>query len=332
MGEYFQHLERIGADGLIVTDPGVFMLARQFAPTLPLHISTQAGVTNTHAARFWRGMGAQRVILARELSLEEIQAIAAHSHEEGGTPAVETFIHGAMCMGFSGRCLISNYTSDRDANRGHCSQPCRWEYELRERVSGESLPVVQDQQGTFIFNAKDLCMIAHIPALVGAGISAFKIEGRMKTSHYVAAVTRAYRRAIDDFFTNPATYEKNIPQYTREVQRISQRDYCTGFYFGPITAADHNFTGDPASIQDFLGVVRHYENGTATIEQRNKFRVSDTVQIFRAGGADFTHTIAAMYDEDGEPIAAAPHAQQIVRIPLAQPVQPLDIIRRQYNG
>jgi putative protease len=325
MSDYFKFLSELGVDGLIVSDPGVFMLARQIAPELELHISTQAGVTNLHAAKFWADMGASRVILARELSLTEIQEISRAE----SSPEVETFVHGAMCMAFSGRCLISNYLSGRDANGGHCSQPCRWEYTLTEKQSGEVLPVCEDEHGTFIFNSRDLCMVEHIPALVDAGISAFKIEGRMKTAYYVAAAVRTYRRAIDEFFADPALYERNKPEYVAELARISQRGYTTGFYFGPIGPSDHNFHGDPHAQQDFLAVVKDYDHdkGLACVEQRNKISVGDKIEILHHRGEGSIHAVSAIYDKEYNPIAEAPHPQQVIYIPLP-PVQPLAIIRR----
>jgi len=324
MEEYFRQLAKIKADALIISDLGIFETAKKAVPEMEIHISTQANSTNYVSANFWKKLGASRVILARELSIKEIGEIAAAADIE-----LETFVHGAMCMSYSGRCLISNYMNGRDANRGGCSQPCRWSYSLVEEKSGELMPVYEDETGTYIFNSKDLCMIEHIHEMANAGIRSFKIEGRMKTAYYVGAVTRAYRRAIDDFQKDPELYKNNIPSYAAELAKISHREYTTGFYFGQIKESDHNYRGDShAKMQDFLAIVEDYREGFAFIEQRNKFVKGDFVEIFRADGESFIQEITDMYDEDGNEITSAPHPLQKIKLKVDKPVAKYDILRK----
>jgi len=331
MAEYFKYLAKIKADALIISDLGVFDCAKKAAPEMEIHISTQANSTNFASVNFWKWLGASRVILARELSLAEIKVISEKTGVE-----VETFIHGAMCMSYSGRCLISNYMNGRDANRGGCSQPCRWSYALVEDKSGELLPVYEDEIGTYIFNSKDLCMIEHIPTLANAGVSSFKIEGRMKTAYYVGAVTRTYRRAIDDFQKDPELYEANIPSYTAELKKISHREYTTGFYFGQIKPDDHNYMGDShAKMQDFLAIVEDYDSDTgfAFIEQRNKFVQGDKVEVIRTNGDCFTQQIKLMYEMDKHgnyenEISSAPHPMQKIKLKVDHPVGQYDMLRK----
>jgi putative protease len=339
MSDYFIALAEMGADAFIVSDLGVFHLARHIVPDMEIHISTQANCTNFYAARFWQNLGAARVILARELSLGEIKEI----HEQTPGLHLEAFIHGAMCMAYSGRCLISNYIGEnnnpdiRDANRGACIQPCRWEYALMEKKSGEWLPVSQDGGGTYIFNARDLCMIRHIPELIAAGIRSFKIEGRMKTAYYVAAAVKAYREAIDDYFTDPALYESKGDDYQNAINRIGRPPFSTGFYFGKPTGDDHSYEGDTrAAQQDFLAVILAYDStrDLYLAEQRNKFSVGDKIEIFRPGKPDYTQTINAIYDggspsgSPGEPLTSAPHPKQRVYVPLDVPANKYDILRK----
>ncbi|MCL2605258.1 MAG: U32 family peptidase [Defluviitaleaceae bacterium] len=341
MSEYFIALAEMGADALIVSDLGVFQLAREVVPQMEIHISTQANCTNYNAAKFWQNAGTSRVILARELSLGEIKEIHGHNPDLH----LEAFVHGAMCMAYSGRCLISNYLKDRDANRGACIQPCRWNYKLVppsaypvppsaylvEEKSGERLPVIEDDGGTYIFNARDLCMIRHIPELLSAGIRSFKIEGRMKTSYYVAATVKTYREAIDDYFTDPELYKSKLDHYQSEIDRIGQPPFSTGFYFGKVTGDDHAYKGDSRETQqDFLAIVEGYDDkrDLYLAEQRNKFSVGDKIEILRPGKPDFTQIIDALYDDEGKPILSAPHPKQKVYVKLETPAERYDILRR----
>ena len=341
--DYLLALKEMGADAVIVADLGVFNIARQI-PGLDIHISTQANVTNYQSAMLYKELGASRVILARELSLGEIIEITAQATTSNSQPPAniqpayvpksnshfetEVFVHGAMCVSYSGRCLLSNYMADRDANKGDCAQPCRWSYQLiEEQRPGVHIPVYEDERGTYIMNSKDLCMIQHIPELVSTGVSSFKIEGRMKTAYYVAAVTRIYREAIDDFFTCKDLYESKKDYYFRELNKTGNRDFYTGFYFGRPVEGQNITNTVYNNVQDFLGVVVDYDAGTklALIEQRNKFTVGEEVEFLKNG---LKQTITEIYEEDGTPITSAPHPQQMLRIKVTNPVEKLDIMRR----
>ena len=325
MEDYFITLQKIGADALIISDPGVFMLAKKAVPEMEIHISTQANCTNTGAAGFWKDMGASRVILARELSLKEIGEIQVPGLDK------EAFVHGAMCMAYSGRCLISNYLSERDANRGECSQPCRWNYSVVEEKSGEKLDVFESENGAFIFSSKDLCMINHIEEMIEAGVRSFKIEGRMKTEYYAAVATKIYREAIDDFFTSLALYKSKLDYYNKELVRISQREYTTGFYFGKVRGKDHAYSLDPdLRTQDFLGVVLDYDAGTglATIEQRNKFSSGEQIEIISPKNETFSQEVSLLLDGRGEIVYNAPHPKEILKLKMDLPVKKFDIIRK----
>jgi len=327
MGRYFQELEKLNADAFIITDPGVFELAKRTAPKTDIHISTQANTTNHASVDFWRRLGAQRVILARELRLTEIEEIKI----KVPNTELETFVHGSMCMAYSGRCLISNFMNDRDANRGHCSQPCRWSYMLVEEKSGDAIPVYEDEHGAYIFSSKDLNMIAHIPDLVNAGIDSYKIEGRMKSSYYVGIVTKIYREAIDDYFNNPELYKKKIPYYQCELAKMSHREYTTGFFYGKITGDDHAYNdSEQVRIQDYLALITDYDENTGfcTAEQRNKFDVGEKIDIIRASGEIYTQEIKIMTDEKGKPISSAPHPKQKIKIKVDVPVKKFDMLRR----
>jgi putative protease len=324
LDEYFNFLEKIKADAVLISDPGVFLRAKK--TNLEIHISTQANITNYASAAFWRDMGAKRVVLARELSLAEIAEI----HEKIPDVEIEAFVHGAMCMAYSGRCLISNFLNSRDANRGECSQPCRFSYSIVEEKSGAAFPVSQNERGTYILNSKDLNMIEYIPGLIDAGILSFKIEGRMKTEYYVGAVTKAYREAIDDFFTSPALYEKNLPAYREELEKVGNRGYTTGFFFGKMTADDHDYSGEKqVTSQDFLAIAEAYDEttGFCLIEQRNKFSVGDKIEILRAQAPNFTQFAEQMQNENGEEISSAPHPKQKIKLKLNAPVKKFDMIR-----
>lgn len=310
----------LGIDAVIVTDLGIFSFIRNRYPDLDIHISTQANTINYLAASTWHEMGASRVVLARELSLDEILYI------RNMTPPsleLEAFVHGAMCVSYSGRCLLSNYMAARDANRGECAQPCRWKYALvEEKRSGKYFPIDEDENGSFIFNSRDLCMIAHIPKLVKSGIDSFKIEGRVKSEYYVATVVKAYREEIDRYFDDPEGYVFD-PESLQELQKVSHRPYTTGFYLkkpGP----DAQVYASSSYIRDYdiVGLVLDYdeESKIATIAQRNKFSVGDTVEIIQPKKPYFTQKVKWLKNQDGELIDSVPHAEMIFTMPVDQPV------------
>jgi putative protease len=324
---YLAKLQELGVDGVIVADPGVFFLAKRYCPRLSIHISTQANSTSWASVKFWEEQGAGRIVLAREISLADIKEIRQKVHAE-----LEAFVHGAMCISYSGRCLMSNYMIGRDANRGECAHPCRWKYHLvEEKRPGEYYPVEEDARGTYIFNSKDLCLLEYIPELVQAGIDSFKIEGRMKSVHYVATVVKAYREAIDAYYANPEEYQVN-PQWSIELAKVSHRDYFTGFYFAKPKSADHNYTTSQyLRSYDFVGVVRDYcpESKTAVIEERNRIHVGEELEFLGPTGPAFRAELRQMWDEETkEEIQAAPHPHQIIRIPLEIPVKPYTLVRR----
>lgn len=325
--QYLQAIGDIGLDALILSDPGTLMYVREFAPELQVHLSTQANNTNYMSARFWHAQGVQRVILARELSFEEIADIRRQTPL---TLELEAFIHGAMCISYSGRCLLSNYMAGRDANRGACSQPCRWSYNLVEEMRpGEYFPIEETEAGTFIFNSKDLCMVHDIQRLIASGLDSLKIEGRMKTVYYVASIVRVYREAIDAYYRDPAHYAFN-PDWLEELKKVSHRAFTSGFYDGK-PGEDAQLYGTSAYIRthDFVGVVKGYdaETGMAHVEQRNAFSVGDTVEIIGPDYFSHTEVIRAMYDESGQAVDRAPHAQQQLHIPLSCEVKPFYILR-----
>lgn len=327
MDDFFKGLYNMGADGVLVSDPGVFALVRETAPKLTVHISTQANNTNYRSAEFWKKLGAKRIVAARELSLGEIAEITSASDIE-----VEAFVHGAMCISYSGRCLLSAYFTGRDANRGACTHPCRWKYYISEATrEGEYLPVEEDERGTYIFNSKDLCMIEHIPELIKAGICSFKIEGRMKTAYYCAVVVKAYREAIDDWIKDPELYESKKGYYLSELEKASYRGFTTGFFFGKPQKEAQVYTSS-AYIKnyDFVGIVREYypERGEALIEQRNKFQKGDIVEFLRAGEENFSQKLESITDCEGADRDSAPHAQELLVIKVAKEVRPMDIMRR----
>ncbi len=329
MKEYFLSLEAMGVDALIVADPGVFSVVREVLPNMEVHISTQANNTNFHSALFWAKQGAKRIVTARELSFEEIKAMHDNIPEDID---IESFVHGAMCMAYSGRCLLSNYMTHRDANHGECAQPCRWKYHVVEETRpGEYMPVEEDERGTYIYNSRDLCMIEYIPQLVEAGVYSFKIEGRMKTPLYVATVVKAYRDAIDTYFRDPAEFEAKKSYFLEEVSKASHRQFTTGFYEHKPTSEDQTY-GHNSYVRnyEFSGVIRDYdaETGMVTVEQRRKFSVGNEVEILIPHGDFIKTTIEEMWNEDGEAIESAPHPMQIVKfkVPVAVPVP--SILRR----
>jgi len=331
MAEYFAQLYEVGVDALIISDPGVFSVARQVVPEMEIHISTQANNTNAQSALFWANLGAKRVVLARELSFEEIEAL--HKKVDGKI-LLEAFVHGSMCISYSGRCLLSAYFTGRDSNRGHCAHVCRYKFTLNEERRPEQyFPVCQDEAGrggSYILNSKDMCMIEHIPALVASGLASFKMEGRMKTPYYVAAVTSAYREAIDDFYADPALYESKKAHYLAEVMKSSHREFTTGFYLGDAGRDGQIYRGAGyVRTHEFLGIVKDYDpaSGVATVEQRGKFSVGEKLEFLRAGKPNFVQEIRTMRDLEGNEVTVAPHAQQILKIEVDEPVAPLDILR-----
>ncbi len=328
--DYLKELEQLNVDAVLVADPGVFDVARKTVPNLDIHISTQANNTNYHTALFWKNLGAKRIVMARELSLKEIKEISQNIPDD---LEIEAFVHGAMCISYSGRCLLSNYLNGRDANKGECSHPCRWQYYVTEQTRpGEYMPVVEEDRGTYIFNSKDLCMIEHIPQLIDAGIMSLKIEGRIKTSFYVGTVVRVYREAVDDYLKSPELYESKKQYYITEVAKASYRGFTTGFYYGKPSEQDQVYTtGSYIRTYDFIGMVLDYdkENNLAVIEQRNKFVVGDKVEFLRHKGDVFTQIIQEMYDKDGNPITQAPHPQQIIKVKVNYPVSEFDMMRKE---
>lgn len=327
--EYFTELNEIKPDALIISDPGVFTLAKEVCPEVEVHISTQANNTNYETYRFWHRLGAKRVVSARELSLTELSELRSHIPDE---LEIETFIHGAMCISYSGRCLLSNYFTGRDANQGACTHPCRWKYAVVEETRpGEYLPVYENERGTYIFNSRDLCMIEHIPELVHAGIDSFKIEGRMKTALYVAAVARTYRRAIDDYFVSEETYRANMPWYLDQIVNCTYRQFTTGFFFGKPDETSQIYDNNTyVKEYTYLGIVGEInEEGFCRIEQRNKFSVGETIEVMKPDGTDIPVIVKRIQDQDGNEMESAPHPKQILYIDLGQPLAKFDILRRQ---
>jgi len=328
---YLLELQNVSVDAILVADPGVFQIAKETIPDMELHLSTQANNTNYKSAEFWFNQGIKRIVLARELNFEEIKTITEKSPQG---LEFEAFMHGAMCMSYSGRCLLSNYMVGRDANRGQCAHPCRYKYYLvEEKRPGEYMPVEEDERGTYIFNSKDLCMIEHIPQLVESGITSFKIEGRMKSAYYVATVVRAYRMAIDSYLQNPATY-KFDPVWMDELNKASHREFSKGFYHGK-PDANGQIYHTSAYVRDyaFIGLVLDYdsETGIATIEQRNKMILGDKIEIIGPKTAMFKQTIEHMWNDLGEPIESAPHPQQVIKMRVNQPVEKYGILRREHK-
>lgn len=328
MKEYINFLSEIAVDAVIISDPGILTLVRETAPNLEIHLSTQANNTNWRSAIFWHNQGVKRIILARELSLEEIRGIRENTPE---TLELECFVHGAMCISYSGRCMLSNYFTGRDANRGQCAHPCRWKYYLtEEKRPGEYFPVFEDDRGTYILNSKDLSMIEHISDLIDVGLDSFKIEGRMKSSYYVATIVKAYRQEIDSFFKDPKSYTPN-PAVIEETMKVSHRPFTTGFYYNKPTDEAHEYNSSKyVRNYDFIGMVLNYdhEKNMALVEQRNHFKVGDSIEIIRPVGDNLIYTIDKMYDEDGQPIIAAPHPQQKVYIPIETPLSRYSMLRR----
>lgn len=329
--EYFRTLQDVPVDALIISDPGVFMMAKELLPDMEIHISTQANNTNYETYRFWYRLGARRVVSARELSLQEIGEIRRNIPED---MEIESFIHGAMCISYSGRCLLSNYFTGRDANQGACTHPCRWKYAVvEEKRPGEYLPVEEDDRGTYIFNSKDLCMIEHIPEMIEAGIDSFKIEGRMKTALYVATVARTYRKAIDDYKTSPELYQKNLDYYRAEISKCTYRQFTTGFYFGK-TTEDSQIYDNNTYIREYtyLGMVeRTDEQGRLVLEQRNKFTVGETIEAMLFNGENRELTVQGIWDDAGNAMESAPHPKQSLHVDLGMSL-PVGCILRRKEG
>lgn len=325
--EYIYEVSKTGIDAVIVSDPGVFSVIKDVAPKLEIHISTQANNVNYRSAIFWHDLGAKRIVLARELSLEEIKEIREKTPDD---LELEVFVHGAMCISYSGRCLLSNYLTGRDANKGECTHPCRWKYYLvEEKRPGQYMSIEEDDRGTYIMNSKDLCMIKYIPDIIKAGATSLKIEGRNKSSYYVAVVTKAYRKAIDDYleFGDKYVFDESLLE---ELGKVSNRDFTTGFYFGKPGAESLNYHSS-SYIRNYniVGMVIDYDekNGFAIVEQRNRFFLGDEVEII--GPHDmFTEVINMMYDADGNEIKVAPHPQMIVKIPFKRKVEKYYILRK----
>lgn len=324
---YFRELKEIKPDALIISDPGMFTIAKQECPEIEIHISTQANNTNYMTYQFWYEQGAKRVVSARELSLREIKEIREKIPED---MEIESFIHGAMCISYSGRCLLSNYFTGRDANKGACTHPCRWKYAVvEEKRPGEYLPVYENERGTYIFNSKDLCMIEYIPEIMDAGIDSLKIEGRMKTALYVATVARTYRKAIDDFLESEEKYRANMSWYKEEISKCTYRQFTTGFYFGKPDENTQIYDSNTyINEYIYLGIIEEIdERGYAKITQRNKFCVGDTIEIMKPDGRNVPVVVEDMFDSEGAHVDSAPHPQQELYLKLSEVPQQYDLLR-----
>lgn len=344
--EYFKALDTVKPDALIIADPGILAIAKEILPNMELHLSTQANNTNYASLNFWYKQGVKRVVIARELSFKEIATIRARIPMDMD---IEAFVHGAMCISYSGRCLLSNYMVGKDANKGACTHPCRWTYNLVEETRpGEYMPVYENERGTYIYNSKDLNMIEYIEEIIQSGISSLKIEGRMKTGLYVATVTRAYRKAIDDYFEDPKMYKENAPQYMEELKKCSHRQFTTGFYndkpdeTGQIYDSntyvrDYVFVGRILASSGLSDQKDAYipqmiaDNRYTLIEQRNKFSIGDTLEIMKADGRTLPFVIEHIFNEDGEAIESAPHPKQRLWIKLPVDAEKNELLRKVDN-
>ncbi len=329
--KYFTELNEIGPDAVIISDPGVFSIAKEtLKPEIAIHISTQANNVNAETFRFWYNLGASRVVCGRELSLREITEIRKCLPEGA---EIEAFVHGAMCISYSGRCLLSNYLTGRDANLGACTHPCRWRYALVEETRpGEYLPIEENERGTYIMNSKDLCMISHVPELIAAGIDSFKVEGRMKHALYVATVTRAYRRAIDAVSESLDKYLQILPSLEEEIRACEGRELTTGFYFDHPGADSMSYDGgDVPESSIYLGTIeRIADDGYAEFTQKNKFLVGDTITIMKPNGDNIRAEVTAMQDEAGVSIESCPHPSRTVRILLSVRPETGDVMRMDF--
>ena len=325
--EYLCELKELKPDALIIADPAIFEMAKEICPDIERHVSTQANNTNYGTYNFWWKQGAKRVVSARELSLKEISEIRKHIPEE---MEIESFIHGAMCISYSGRCLLSNFFTGRDANQGACTHPCRWKYAVvEEKRPGQYMPVYENERGTYIFNSKDLCMIEHIPEMVEAGIDSFKIEGRMKTALYVATVARTYRLAIDDYLKDPKLSEEHMPWYLDQISNCTYRQFTTGFYFGKPDETSQIYDSNTYVREyTYLGIIGKESDGRYRIEQRNKFSVGETIEIMKPDGQNIETVVRAIINEDGETQESAPHSKQVLYVELDKKAEKYDILRR----
>lgn len=327
--DYLTELYALGIDGIIVADPAIIATAREVVPNLEIHLSTQANNVNWRAAKFWYDQGVKRIVLARELTMKEVKEVREKLPEDC---EIEAFIHGSMCMSYSGRCLMSNYMTGRDSNKGECAQPCRYKYYLvEEKRPGEYFPVIEDEKGTYIMNSKDLCMIDHIPELMESGIYSFKIEGRMKSSYYVAAIVKSYRQAIDAYLKDPGNYELK-QSWVDNLLKVSHRSYHTGFYFNEPNKQVYD-TSSYVRDFDIVGVVKHYDEETkiATIEQKNRVFEGDTVEVLSPVGENYNISLLDMYDGKGEKIDVAPRAQMIFTIKVDAPLKEKDMLIKAKN-
>ena len=325
--EYIQQIRDIPIDAFLVSDPGVMQLVKDGIPNAEIHLSTQANTTNYLSANFWVSQGVKRIVAAREMSLKEIREMREHLPED---IEIEAFLHGAMCISYSGRCLLSNYMVGRDANRGQCTHPCRWKYHLmEEKRPGEYLPVYENERGTYIFNSKDLCMIEHIPELIDAGIDSLKIEGRMKTALYVATVARTYRKAIDDYKKDPKLYEQNMPWYKEQISNCTYRQFTTGFFFGKLDETTQIYDSNTYNKEyTYLGIVGEIKDGLCRIEQRNKFSVGETIEIMKPDGRNIEAEVLRILNEEGKEQESAPHSKQLLYVELSEIPDVYDILRR----
>lgn len=324
---YMHELKEIKPDALIIADPAIFTIAKEICPEIEIHISTQANNTNYGTFNFWHSLGAKRVVTARELSLKEIKDIRANIPDD---LEIETFMHGAMCISYSGRCLLSSFMAHRDANRGACTHPCRWKYAVvEESRPGEYMPIYENERGTYIFNSKDLCMIEHIPEMMESGIDSFKIEGRMKTALYVATVARTYRMAIDDYKKSKEYYESRISFYKSEIAKCTYRQYTTGFFFGKPDENTQIYDSNTyVKEYTYLGIVGEKNELGYRIEQRNKFSVGETIEVMKPDGRNIEVTVKAIYDEKGKQQESAPHPKQVLYVDLGIELEEFDILRR----
>ena len=325
--KYFEEMNEIKPDAFIISDPGIFTIAKEICPDIEIHISTQANNTNYMTYKFWWDQGATRVVSARELSLKEIKDIRNNIPED---MEIESFIHGAMCISYSGRCLLSNYFTGRDANQGACTHPCRWKYSvMEEQRPGEYLPVYENERGTYIFNSKDLCMIEYIPEMIDAGIDSFKIEGRMKTALYVATVARTYRKAIDDYLESPELYKKNMDWYKDEIGKCTYRQFSTGFYFGKPTHENQIYDSNTyINEYIYLGTILDKDvDGHVLIQQKNKFCVGDEIEIMKPDGRDIITKVISMKNERGEAVESCPHSKEMIWLDLSIQPEICDILR-----
>ena len=328
--EYIKKLKALKPDAFIISDLGAFSLAKEYAPEIPIHISTQANNVNYKTVDMWHKLGAERVVLARELSFDEVKEIRKNTSPE---LELEAFIHGAMCISYSGRCLLSGYMTGRESNSGDCAHPCRWKYTLmEEKREGEYFPVYENDRGTFVFNSKDMCMIEYIPELMNSGVKSFKIEGRVKTEFYVATVVGAYRRAIDEYLKNPEGYKFN-PKWSEELSKVSNRGYTTGFWLGKTDENSQNTTdGGYVRTYDLAAIFERNENGKCVFCQKNKLSVGDEIEIMSPGAEPFSYTIDKMWDENDTEITDAPHPLQIFKLDLGMDLSEFSMIRKKTNG